>query len=110
MSVHLCYYLDEHIPPAVEEGLQHRGVAVRTVKGAEMLGASDKEHLAFARKKNYVLVTHDDDFLRLAAEGISHSGIVYIPRERSIGETIRGLRGLADVFVEEEKDDRIEFL
>ena len=57
-----------------------------------------------------MVVSHDDDFLRLVAEGHSHSGLVYVPRERTIGETIRGLRRLAEVFAEEETSGRVEFL
>jgi predicted nuclease of predicted toxin-antitoxin system len=72
------FYLDEHIPSAVAEGVRHRGVDVMTLDEANMPGARDEEHLAFGREENCVLVTHDDDFLRLAAEGISHAGIVYI--------------------------------
>ncbi|WP_423825118.1 DUF5615 family PIN-like protein [Salinibacter ruber] len=34
-----------------------------------VLGARDEEHLDFARRKGYVVVSHDDDFLRLVAEG-----------------------------------------
>ena len=81
-----------------------------TVNEAERLGVDDREHLAFAKKRTWVLVTHDDDFLRLAAEGISHSGLVYVPRERPVGEIIRGLRGLTDVFGKEEAAGRVEFL
>lgn len=106
----VCFYLDEHIPSAVAEGLRHRGVEVKTLSEAEMLGARDEEHLTFARTEDCVLVSHDDDFLRLVAKGHSHSGLVYVPRERTIGEMIRGLRRLADVFAEEGTSDRVEFL
>ncbi|PSQ88725.1 MAG: hypothetical protein BRD30_06690 [Bacteroidetes bacterium QH_2_63_10] len=110
MSEPVQFYLDEHIPSAVAEGVRHRGVDVMTLDEANMLGARDEEHLAFGREENCVLVTHDDDFLRLAAEGISHAGIVYIPRERTIGDMVRGLVVLAHVFSEEGTDDRVEFL
>lgn len=92
------------------KGLRHRGVEVLTVNEAEMLGARDEEHLEFARTEECIIVSHDDDFLRLVAEGHSHSGLVYVPRERSIGEMIRRLRRLADVFAEEGTTDRVEFL
>ncbi|WP_118828452.1 DUF5615 family PIN-like protein [Salinibacter ruber] len=104
------FYLDEHIPSAVAEGLRHRGVGVLTVNEAEMLGALDEEHLEFAHRKDCVVVSHDDDFLRLVAEGHPHSGLVHVPRERSIGEMIRGLRRLADVFAEERTTGRVKFL
>jgi len=106
----VCFYLDEHIPSAVAEGLRHRGVEVKTLSETEMLGARDEEHLEFAHRKDFVIVSHDDDFLRLVAEGHSHSGLVYVPRERTIGEIIRGLRRLAEVFAEEGTSDRVEFL
>jgi predicted nuclease of predicted toxin-antitoxin system len=49
------FYVDEHIPSAVVEGLRHRGVEVLTVNEAEMLGARDEEHLEFARKEDCVI-------------------------------------------------------
>jgi hypothetical protein len=102
--------LDEHIPSAVAEGLRHRGVRILTVNETGMLGAPDKKHLKFAREEECVIVSHDDDFLRLVAEGYSHSGLVYVPRERTIGEMVRGLRRLAEVFAEKEESGRVEFL
>jgi len=110
MSDAVRFYLDEHIPSAVAEGLRNRGVRILTVNETGMLGAPDKEHLEFAHEEESVIVSYDDDFLRLAAEGHSHSGLVYVPRERSIGEMIRGLRRLADVFAAEETSGRVEFL
>jgi hypothetical protein len=42
-----------------------------------------------------VLCTHDRDFLRLAAEGAVHAGIVSLPQSRAgIGEWVRALRAL----------------
>lgn len=110
MSEPVQFYLDEHIPSAVAKGLRHRGVGVLTVNEAEMIGALDEEHLEFAHREDCVVVSHDDDFLRLAAEGVSHAGIVYVPRDRTIGDMVRGLVVLARVFSEEETEDRVEFL
>jgi len=108
MAIPVRFYLDEHIPPTVAEGLRQRGGEVLTVRDAEMLGADDVEQLAFAQKRDYVFVTHDDDFLRLVSEGHPHSGLVYVPRERSIGEMVRGLRRCSVLF--DEDADRVEFL
>jgi predicted nuclease of predicted toxin-antitoxin system len=76
----------------------------------DRLGAQDKKHLAHARRDGRVLVTHDDDFLRLAAEGAAHAGIVYVPRERSIGDIVRGLVRIARASSEEDLDQQIRFL
>lgn len=75
-----------------------------------MLGATDEEHFAFAQGERRTIVTHDDDFLRLAAETDVHGGIVYLPDRRSVGETIRGLALIADVLSAEEMQGHVEFL
>jgi predicted nuclease of predicted toxin-antitoxin system len=110
VSESIRFYLDEHILAAVAKGLRQRGVEVMTLVEANMLGASDEEHLAFARSEHRVLVTHDDDFLRLAAKGTSHAGIVYIPRRRAVGAIIRGLIVLARTFTGKAMRDHVEFL
>jgi len=57
-----------------------------------------------------LLITKRPLVVGVVAEGRSHSGLVYVPRERTIGEMVRGLRRLADVFMEAETSDRVEFL
>jgi hypothetical protein len=37
-----------------------------------------------------VIVMRDGDFLRIAAAGAVHTGIVYGAQERSLGELVRG--------------------
>jgi len=104
------YYLDEHIAKAVAKGLRRRGIDVQTLTEAGMLGATDEEHLAFARDERRTIVTHDGDFLRLAAETDVHGGIVYLPERRSVGETVRGLALIADVLSVEDMQGHVEFL
>lgn len=110
MAEPVRFYLDEHIPSAVAEGLRQRGIEVRTLVEMGRLGAQDKEPLAHARRDGWVLVTHDDDFLRLAAEGAAHAGIVYVPRGRSIGDIVRGLVRIARASSGEELHQQIRFL
>ena len=109
MAEPVRFYLDEHIPSAVAEGLRQRGIEVRTLVEMDRL-AQDKEHLAHARREGRVLVTHDDDFLRLASEGASHAGIVYVPRGRSIGDIVRGLVRIARASSKEDLRQQIRFL
>mgnify|MGYP006283343175 FL=1 len=104
------YYLDEHIAGAVAEGLRRRGIEVLTLTEAEMLGASDEEHFVFAREEGRTIVTHDDDFLRLATQAADHAGVVYLPKRRSIGETVRGLALIAGVLGAEGMRRHVEFL
>lgn len=104
------YYLDEHIAEAVAKGLRRRGVDVRTLTEAGMLGASDEEHFAFAREEERTIVTQDDDFLRLAAHSSEHAGVVYLPQRRTVGKTVRGLTLIAEVLGTEGMRGHVEFL
>ena len=104
------YYLDEHIAEAVAKGLQNRGIDVLTLSEAGMLGASDEDHLAYAYEKGRVLVTYDDDFLRLAAQTEQHAGIAFAPQGRSIGELVRGLTVIAEEMEAKEMEGHVEFL
>ena len=86
----LRFHLDEHVPHAVAHGLRRRQIDVTTTTDAGLLGAGDEEHVAFAFRENRVIFTNDRDFLRLAASGAAHAGIVYCPPEDSrIGDVIR---------------------
>ena len=49
--------MDEHIPRAVTGGLLRRGVDVLTAQEANMLEASDHDHLELASKKNRIIFT-----------------------------------------------------
>jgi len=104
------FYTDEHVSKAIVRGLRERGVEVLTVVEAGKRGASDQEHLAFARLEGYVIVTQDDDFLRLHATGAEHAGIVFAKRSNTTGEMIRELLLIAEVLTAEEMSGQVEFL
>ena len=105
------FYLDEHIPKGVVEGLRRRGVDVLTVQEADRLGDSDEKQLAFATREGRVLVTFDDDFLRLDAAGIPHTGIVFSQTGRqTVGEFIESLMLIANVIEPNEMKNHIEFI
>jgi len=104
------FYFDEHIANAIADGLRRRGVDVLTLAEAGRLGASDEDHLSYALTQQRVLVTHDADFLRLAARGLPHAGIVYSPQGRTVGDMIRTLALIAQVLTAEEMHGRIEYV
>jgi uncharacterized protein with PIN domain len=104
------YYTDENISRAVINGLRQRGVDVLSVPDANMMGASDEEHLAFALEQGRIIVTHDDDFLRLATSGRAHAGIVYGSQQLSVGKMIRALVLIYDVLTLEDMKNKVEFL
>ena len=105
------YHLDEHCPSALAEGLRRRGIDVTTAPEAGLLQASDETHLMFARNEARVIFTQDADFLRLASQGIEHAGITYChPESRSLGDVIRMLVLIWELFEPAEMLNRIEYL
>lgn len=81
-----------------------------TVAEAGLRGASDLEHLGWARREGYVIFTQDSDFLRLHAEGVSHAGIVFAAQGASIGDIIRGLLLVREVLGPDDVERHVEFL
>ena len=104
------YYADEHVPRAVVDGLRRRGVDVLTVPEAGTLGDPDEAHLALALRQGRVVFTQDADFLRLAAAGEPHAGLVYAPQGVAVGELVRGLVLVARVLDAGEMVGHIEYL
>ena len=74
-----------------------------------MIGASDEEQLLRAQRESRVLFTQDDDFLRLAAQGRPHAGIVYARQPTAVCEIIYGLMLIYQILSSEEMRDHIEF-
>lgn len=75
-----------------------------------MMGARDEEHLVMALQAGRVIFTQDDDFLRLAAAGAPHAGIVYARQHTSVREILHGLRLIFEVLSAEEMEGSVEFL
>lgn len=86
-----------------------RGLSVQTAQEAGLLGADDSAHLALARAASRVLITQDADFLRLAAAGEPHAGIVYFRQGTKVGDMIRHLLLVTEVLSPEEMANHVEF-
>lgn len=113
MSVSI--YTDESVPIAVAAGLTRRGVTAISAREARNLGISDDEQLAYAVRNRLLLFTHDTDFLQLAHEYTSlsqeHWGVIYAHQNNlSIGECIRRLKELSDLFAQEDFRNYVGFL
>ncbi len=75
-----------------------------------MLGEPDTEQLALAAAQGRVVVSQDDDYLRLHAAGVTHCGIVYAPQQTRIGELLQGLLLIYQVLEADEMINHVEFL
>ncbi len=105
------FHLDEHVPHAVAEGLRRLGIAVTTTADASLFGAADADQIAYGLAQGRVILSQDDDFLVLAAAGTPHAGVVYCHQNtRSIGQIIRALELLWEVYEPDEKRNRVEFI
>ncbi len=77
MSDSIRFHLDENVNPVVALALRRYGIDVTTTVEANLRTSSDEAQLAYALQENRVIVTHDDDFLRMTAAAANHPGIAY---------------------------------
>ena len=105
------FYLDENVPTEVARQLRSSGIDALTARDLGQLGGDDRGHLQRATSLSRMLCTHDQDFLRLAAEGAEHAGIAFSPQHRvSIGGWVRELRALHLRFDREQVTNQVFFL
>ena len=105
------FHLDENCEPRIAVGLRLHGIDMTTTAEADLLHASDEEQLKYAIVQSRVIITQDTDFLRMAASGSEHRGIVfYAAQTRSIGRVVRGVHLIWEVCEPEEMCNRIEYL
>jgi Domain of unknown function (DUF5615) len=87
-------YADSHVHSGIVSGLLRRGMDVVRVQDRGQCGVEDEIILATAAAEGRLMLTNDDDFLRIhsawQAAGRSHAGIVFWAQNRyPIGEVIR---------------------
>jgi predicted nuclease of predicted toxin-antitoxin system len=105
------FHLDENFHHGVAQGLRRYGIDVSTTAEANLLGASDEEQFAFGIGAQRVIFSQDKDFLKIAGQGTEHSGIVYCRQQgRSVGDIIRGLVLIWEVYEADELRNKIEFI
>jgi hypothetical protein len=105
------FHLDENVSNAVASALRRRGVDVSTSFEAGLIGANDRVQLNHALVQARVFVSHDDDFTRLHAAGVPHSGICYCPKDKyPIGEFVHRLILVYECLTADEMNGHFEFL
>jgi predicted nuclease of predicted toxin-antitoxin system len=105
------FHLDESVSNAIAFGLRRRGIDVTTTAEVGLIGASDPEQIAFCLSQARILITHDDDFIKLHHSGINHCGITYCnQKRRSIGEILNTLNLIWQALEPEDMKNQLEFL
>ena len=111
MPERIRFHLDEHVDPDIARALWRHGIDVTTTVQAGLRTATDQAQLAYARDEHRVVVTHDADFLRMAARNSDHPGIAYCAKTaRSLEEIIRTLLLMHEALTAEEMIGRVEWL
>ncbi len=105
----LRLYLDECVSPSLAEWLCQQGWDVLTAHEAQMLGATDEEHLEFASRQGRILLTFNaKDFKQLAevwaAQGREHAGIILCPTvpKSAYGQLVHRLEKLQNLLSAEQ--------
>ena len=106
------FHLDEsYSATALADGLRRHSIDVTTTPEVGLCSTTDDQQLAFATTQGRVLFSHDDDFLKRSATGALHAGIIYCHQQKySIGELIRLLVLIWEIYEPEEMRNRIEYL
>ncbi|MBI4557872.1 MAG: DUF5615 family PIN-like protein [Candidatus Hydrogenedentes bacterium] len=111
MADEVRFYLDEHIPNAVAQGLRRRRIDVLTTFEARRGGSPDKDQMRFAARQGWIIVTGDADYLAAAALGESHAGIVFLTEHaHSVGRIVSHLTLIHDQLTAVDMTNRVEFL
>lgn len=111
MSNRIRFHLDENVHPTIAKALHQHGIDVTTTAEMGLLGQPDGIQFNYICVQERVIVTQDADFLRIASQTSEHPGIVYCRKgTRTLGEMIRGLVLLYEVFTAEETKGHVECL
>jgi len=107
--------MDVNVRRAISDGLRRAGEDVLTAQDDGSTQLPDPELLDRATKLGRVLFSQDDDLLREATErqelGVRFSGVIYAHQLRiTVGQAIRDLQLIAEVYEPEDIVNRVEYL
>lgn len=111
MAEPIQFYMEQHIPFAVSDGLRRHGVSVVTAQEARRCGLPDTDQLAFATAEQRVVVTFDTDYLALHQSRTPHAGIAWCSEQKyGVGQLIQALLLLHGVFERDAMQNHLEYL
>ena len=111
----VAFYMDQHVPRAITEGLRRLGVDVLRTQDDGYDKADDAHILDHAAALARVVFTRDEDFLAIAherqANGTPFTGVVYAHQQGpSMGDCIRDLEIIAVAYDLGDMENRVEYL
>jgi hypothetical protein len=111
----LAVYMDVHVPLVITEGLRRRGIDVLTSQEDGTAELDDGSLLDRATALGRLLLTQDQDFLRIASDrqgsGIRFVGILFAHQQgASLGRIIEDIELIATCGEPGEFSDRVTYL
>lgn len=111
MAEPIRFYMDQHYPAPVTQGLRQRGIDVLTAQEAGRCGLPDAGQLAFATLHERVMVTFDSDYPAMHRSGVAHAGIAWCPQQKyGIGMLVQLLELLHACTDRDRMRNHIEYL
>jgi predicted nuclease of predicted toxin-antitoxin system len=111
MSAKIRFHLDESVNPRIAYALEAMGIDVTTSLTTGLRGAGDDKQWEFAVRNGRVLITHDEDFLSIAAKNPEHPGMIFCKQEgHSLGAIIVECSSVHGNYSDEEMKGRIEYI
>jgi predicted nuclease of predicted toxin-antitoxin system len=111
MTDRIRFHLDENVSNAIAVALRRMDIDVSTTAEASLLGQSDEAQLEFARLERRIIVTHDDDFLKIVSLNRNHFGIAYCRKDaKVIGDIVKQLALIYEVLTPNEMQGQVEFI
>lgn len=105
------FHLDEQLSPEAERVLRRRGIDVTSAYSVGLVGEADTVQLAYCIESGRVLVTLDDDFLKMVPGVAKHPGIVFWTRHHAtLSDVVYWIGLIHEVYDAHELEGRIEFI
>ena len=107
----LLLLFDEHASYDIMDGISLRGIDAISVQQAGIRSAIDESILDLAIRLGRVIYTHDDDFLRIDATGVSHAGVIFHREKKyTVGRAVEELEIACKIFDMDEMRNRVHWL
>jgi hypothetical protein len=108
--VQLSFLADEHVKRAYITALRANGFDVVAIAEGDSTGRKNQFHLTTSETRGLVILTNDDDFVRVGRE-TPHAGIIYYSRQdHEPGDFATAIRRIDHYFEPAEMNGHIEWL
>ncbi len=106
------FHLDECLTVRIAKGLRLRDRDCTTSKDAGLISASDTQQWEFAKQEGRIIITVDQDFLRIATDDNDHPGLIYWTRsgEEHFGQLVKHINELCSGTLAEEFRGAVYYL